>query len=248
MPAVSWYLLQLSAVPDVLSYVLEHSGLPGPRANLELIYAVAAWGDEALFLCWLDSLPEGDDANEPAIFPALCAIVGLGRLLGEGSDAHWGPLRALASDPRWRVREAVAMALQQAGLERFDALIQHTLSWRCGNALEQRALVSGMCEPALLKVPEHVRETLAMLDQVTQSLLERANRKSDDVRVLRQALGYAWSVAVAPLPEEGWPMLMRWADSSDGDVRWIVRENLRKKRLQRLDPEGTATLLQRLKD
>lgn len=248
MPAVSWYLLQLPAVPDVLTYVLEHSGLPGPRANLELIYAVAAWGDEALFLCWLDSLPEGDDTNEPAIFPALCAIVGLGRLLGEGSDAHWGRLRALASDSRWRVREAVAMALQQAGRRCFADLLEHTWSWRSDGPLVQRALVAGLCEPDLQKVPEHARETLAMLDQVTQSLLECKNRNSDDVRVLRQALGYAWSVVVAALPEEGWPMLVRWAASSDGDVRWIVRENVRKKRLQRLDPEGTATLLQRLKD
>lgn len=243
MPSSNWYLAQFAVIDDLKHYLVVHSGLPGPRANLELIYAVAAWGDEALFLGYLEELPEGDDANEPSIYPALCATVGLGRVLGEGSDAHWERLRVLASDPRWRVREAVAMALQQAGLARFRELLQHTLAWRDGNPLEQRALVAGLCEPGLLQNPDHARATLAILDQVTRSLLDRADRKGADVRVLRQALGYAWSVAVAALPDEGWVMFKRWAASADPDIRWIMRENLRKKRLQRLDPEGAAVLL-----
>jgi hypothetical protein len=54
------------------------------------------------------------------------------------------------------------------------------------------------------------------------------------VRTLRQALGYAWSVAVAADPEPGLTAFTALRDDPDPDVAWVVRENLRKKRLQRL--------------
>jgi hypothetical protein len=58
------------------------------------------------------------------------------------------------------------------------------------------------------------------------------DRREEPFRVLRQALGYCWSVAVAALPDEGMRRLERWVGSEDPDVRWIVRENLKKRRLR----------------
>jgi hypothetical protein len=78
------------------------------------------------------------------------------------------------------------------------------------------------------------RETLDLLDKVTASLAAEENRRSEGVRALRKALGYCWSVAVAALPDEGTPRLERWLASDDPDVRWVMRENLRKARLRRL--------------
>ena len=49
--------------------------------------------------------------------------------------------------------------------------------------------------------------------------------------VLRQALGYCWSVAAAACPPQGKRRIERWAASPDKDVRWVVRENLTKNRL-----------------
>ena len=56
-------------------------------------------------------------------------------------------------------------------------------------------------------------------------------------RVLRQALGYGWSVAVAADPAIGLPALERWLSDPNPDVRWIVRENLAKARLTRAAPD-----------
>jgi hypothetical protein len=42
-------------------------------------------------------------------------------------------------------------------------------------------------------------------------------------------------VAVAALPAEGKPMLERWLNVPDQDIRWILKENLKKNRLVRLD-------------
>jgi hypothetical protein len=60
--------------------------------------------------------------------------------------------------------------------------------------------------------------------------------------VLRQALGYCWSVAIAASPDEGFRLFERWATIEDADVRWVVRENLKKKRLARADQDRCRKL------
>jgi hypothetical protein len=49
-------------------------------------------------------------------------------------------------------------------------------------------------------------------------------------------------VAVAALPADGFARLEHWAASGDPDVRWLVRENLKKARLARADPARLAAL------
>lgn len=39
------------------------------------------------------------------------------------------------------------------------------------------------------------------------------------------------------LPDYGKKMMERWFSSDDKDVRWVMKENLGKKRLERLDAE-----------
>ena len=81
-------------------YLKKHSGLPGPRANLELVQAV---GDEAdSDRLWRFSA----SADE---FLALCGTAGLGKVALMEPDTVMTWLRELASDRRWRVREGVAI-------------------------------------------------------------------------------------------------------------------------------------------
>src|SRR6266567_7797353 len=95
-------------------YLKANSGLPGPRANLELVEAV---GDEAdADLLWRLSASSDD-------FLALCGTAGLGRLATTDSEAVLAWLKELAEDPRWRVREGVAIALQRMGREDMPQLI-----------------------------------------------------------------------------------------------------------------------------
>jgi hypothetical protein len=42
-------------------------------------------------------------------------------------------------------------------------------------------------------------------------------------------------VAVAALPQEGKAYMQKWLVNSDNDIRWIMHENLKKKRLERMD-------------
>jgi hypothetical protein len=48
-------------------------------------------------------------------------------------------------------------------------------------------------------------------------------------------LAYGWSVAVAAQPELGKPRMEKWIGVDDPDIRWVMVQNLRKKRLMRMD-------------
>ena len=140
-------------------------------------------------------------------------------------------LRELASDPRWRVREGVAMALQRIGHENMPMLLAEMKDWMNGDALVQRAVVAGLCEPPILTNNAEVVEVLEILDHITSSVASSADRRGDGFRVLRQALGYGWSVAAAAAPENAVPYLQKWLQSKDKDVVWIMRSNLAKARM-----------------
>jgi hypothetical protein len=76
---------------------------------------------------------------------------------------------------------------------------------------------------------------LRLLDKITASLRKVQDRKSEDFMTLRKGLGYCWSVAVAALPDEGKPLMDKWLADTDKDIRWIMKENLKKNRLARVD-------------
>jgi hypothetical protein len=218
-------------------YLLKESGLPGPRGNLELAQAVAEEGDRNLFERYLTYTAEVAPTNSPYEFLAFCGAVGLGRLLAEGDREQLKRLRGCASDPRWRMREGAAMALQRLGDVDMNQLVAEMRSWAQGSPLEQRAAAAALCEPRLLQQPEDAKATLQILDVITASIEQRANRRSEEFLALRKGLGYCWSVAVAALPGEGKAFMEKWLTSPDADVRWIMKENLKKNRLERMDAE-----------
>jgi hypothetical protein len=215
-------------------FLQQESHLPGPRANLELLQAAADEGTVSQFADWLTR----DDE-----FLAACGAAGFGRLAAEGLPGSLERLRQTANDRRWRVREAVATGLQRLGARDLATLLDALADWASGTPLERRAVVAALCEPALLRTSPRAPAVLDELDRITASLAAETDRRGDEVRALRQALGYGWSVAVAACPEPGKRALERWLASSDPDIRWLARENLKKDRLRRLDPAWVARWL-----
>ncbi|AQA04929.1 PBS lyase heat domain-containing protein repeat-containing protein [Mycobacterium sp. MS1601] len=207
------------------SFLLEHSGLPGPRANTELALAFADVADRAEID---EMLGTGDE------YLALCAAVALGRRAAD--KVVNVTLRELAADSRWRVREGVAMGLQLLGDTDPDELDRIVRQWaRDPDPLVERAAAAAICEPRLLRATSRAATAIWVCRHTTAALARRSpeSRRDPSVRALRQTLGYCWSVAVAANPEPGLAAF-RALDDSDPDVAWIIAENLRKKRLTRL--------------
>ncbi len=231
------YRAKLQTLEKWDAYLLENSGLPGPRGNIELAQVVADEGNLELFRRYTAYTADQAPVNSPYEFLAFCGVVGLGRLLAEGNIHLLETLRIHASDPRWRVREAVAMALQRLGDVNMSQLIRSMQEWSRGSPLEQRAAAAAICEPRLLDQAKHSRAVLRILDKITATLEHADNRRSEDFLALRKGLGYCWSVAVVALPDEGKALMEKWLVNTDLDVQWIMQENLKKKRLTRMDAE-----------
>lgn len=229
------YRAKLRALDHWDSYLLEESGLPGPRGNIELAQVVADEGDRQLFQHYIAYTADKAPVNSPYEFLAFCGIVGLGRLLAEGDAGLLETLRQHASDPRWRIREGVAMALQRLGDVNMGQLITAMQEWGKGAPLEQRAAAAALCEPRLLRQAQDAGAVLEILDQITTGIEQADNRRSEDFLALRKGLGYCWSVAVAALPVEGKGLMEKWLINPDKDIRWIMKENLKKNRLVRMD-------------
>src|SRR5438876_11672867 len=100
------YREELRQLENWEPYLRKHSGLPGPRANLELVAAVAEEADADRQ--WRLSASHDE-------FLALCGTAGLGRIALIEPDAAIKLPHQLASDPRWGVREGVALDMQRTG-------------------------------------------------------------------------------------------------------------------------------------
>lgn len=211
--------LRAASAEERRAILLAESGLPGPRANLPLAHAAA----EVLELREARSWVRG--AEE---YLALCGAIALAE--------HADPEAVLAArDSRWRVREGVAQGLQRLAERDPMGFSEVIDAWRTeDDPLVQRARAAAVCEPPLLEDPTLAALALEVCREATAVLRASADRRSEGIRVLRQALGYCWSVAVAADPAYGLEAFRELAADPDPDVQWIVRENRTKARLSRL--------------
>jgi hypothetical protein len=202
---------------------------------LELAQAVVEEASEKQIEEFLSISPAKARENTSEVFLVFCGVVGLGKLITNGQPGLFARLRQYASDSRWRIREATAMALQRVGDLNMDLLLKEMKKWGKGNWLEKRAVAAGLAEPHLLKDLEHAGQVLHILDEITAAMETADDRTNEEYKILRQGMGYCWSVAVAALPKEGKLMMEKWLASEDQDIRWIMKENLKKNRLARMD-------------
>lgn len=206
-------------------HLTQHSGLPGPRANLTLVQAAATVADADLVA---DLLRDGGE------YTAMCAAAALGRRSDDPTCE--AQARELAADERWRVREGVVLGLQLLADVTPGALSDIARRWSDDpGLLVQRAAVAAVCEPRLLRDADAAAGAVDVCRRCTEHLvaLPAGQRARPDARTLRQALGYCWSIAVAADPGPGLAAF-RSLPTQDRDVAWVVRQNAGKKRLAAL--------------
>jgi hypothetical protein len=106
--------------------------------------------------------------------------------------------------------------------------------------LAMRAVVAAVAEPPLLTEPSVAVAALRFHETVTKRVLATRVRDGEPFRVLRQALGYSISVVTVANPRGGFALLRRLTASGDRDALWIVKENLKKRRLAAFPREMAA--------
>jgi hypothetical protein len=245
-PAFGIFLGSRGRLGELKGLLEKSSGLPGPRANLEMAASFAAavsrlrleeW--QWKFLLDAATTPESRaPENTPGVYVVFCGLLALGALYGQGLPrprrrAALAAIHTAAGDPRWRVREAAAMALQQIGEKDIEALKSIVEEWMAdASYLVLRAVAAGLAHPPIL-----TEETAAFSLEIARRILaaisraDPRDRKGEPFKILRQGAGYALSVFVAKSPVEGFTLLRKSAAVRDADIARIIRENLKKKRL-----------------
>ena len=227
-------------------YLREQSRLPGTRANLELVNSLSnllvAIVPEQPEQVWMlvHYLVQDEKTivrNTPDEFVVLCGVVAFGACASVRIEWHtevFEMMKLFACSESWRVREGVAMALQRL----LPVIPQETIEFLIelatkGNCFQQRASIAAIAEPYLLQDQAMIDAALAIQRFVLERLhgLSSTVRKREDVRALRQSLGYTLSVVTAATPEKGFALMRDCAEWNDPDINWILRENLKKKRL-----------------
>ena len=243
----------LDGEPTALeTYLRGHSNLPGPRMNTGLAREFARLvGElvvepdvsvgvlERLLDGWVALPLEVAPVNGPGEMLPSVAVLTYGQVAvcrPDWREDELGKLRRAAADSRWRVREMVATALQTMLKADWSRTCYSLEGWLTATEpLVIRAVAAALAEPPLLTSQERTQTSLAFQARAIQFLLDTPaqRRKNDDLKILRQALGYTLSVAVAASPQAGLALLQKLATSSDPDLEWIVRENWKKNRLKK---------------
>jgi hypothetical protein len=253
--------VEIGDAERLMGYIVSNSNLPGRRANLELAEAFAdvvegysEKEDERLWeLCigMTEILADQAPVNDPKEFIPFCGAIGIGAIgsiAPEFFEKALTTLKALASDPRWRMRESVCFGLQRLMAKRSRDTLKEFEGWISdGDLLEMRAAAATVAEPAILKDKETAISALQLHRKIITQVLEVKERKSEGFRILRKALGYTLSVVVRAIPKEGFEFVAQLVDSQDSDVLWIVKENLKKNRLVKNFPEQVESMKKSLR-
>ena len=218
---------ELTTLPasDWPTYLGERSGLPGPRANLTLVAEAARTANEETIEVLFA------DGGE---YQMVCAAAAIG--IHANDSGFLDKAHALSSNEMWRVQEGVIIGLQLLGDNSPQELERIVELWADDpDPFVKRVAVASICEPRLLKVPELATAAIRTCQRTTDFIagLSKEELKSEAIRKLRQALGYCWSVAIVANPDSGL-RAFRDLDTSDANVAWVVKQNLKKKRLSNL--------------
>ncbi len=237
----------------VVEYLTAKSNLPGPRANLELLgafgEAVSQHCRAKASPCWELAMKLAERSRveaggiEEAEFLVMCGVVGLasiGAALPQYFSRALTQMKEYSHSYGWRTRESVAMGIQRLIKSDPAETLRGLKSWvEDDDWLAMRAVAAGVAEPALVKDHVVAEGALDLHKKILSRLASAEERKGENLRVLRQALGYSLSVVAKELPKEGFGYLRELAEGNDPDLRWIVKENLKKDRLVKNFPDET---------
>ena len=242
-------------------YLVKNSRLPSPRGNLELAYCLydltLTFKEEKKDDLWklfskLSQISAGTaPVNDPKEFLSFCGIFGIGAIANNYHSYLSESLKILkkaSSDGRWRMREGTAHVLTKLIKTYQGRVIDRIFPWiKEKNWLLIRAAAAAFADPKLLKDKKLANTAFDLHLELIDLILKEKDRRSPEFRAARKGFAYTFSVIVAALPDKGFEFLESLTLIDDDDIRWILKQNLRKNRLKNRFPEKVEYLLLQLK-
>ena len=212
---------------ELEKFLIENSNLPGPRANLELLYAFAeVYENVDILKQWLKITDKVADANDPKAFLPFCAAACFGKIYIKTANKELiDILKEMSRDTRWRTREAVAFAFQYIGENNFEELKTIFNKWiKKSNNLEKRAMLVALAHPPMLN-----EERAGFCFQILEEVIRTMDR-SNNFDVLKKGLEFVISVYTVYSPKKGFAF-MKSLIGKDKALNTIVKSNLKKNRI-----------------
>lgn len=213
------------------------SGLPGTRANLTLAQAFAtecaARGKAADALAF--AMAEMDDVVAPGAsakeFLPLCGVLAVGARTADEPKLERRALALLhdaAEDTRFRVREAVPLALARIGAARGDALVRALASWTDG-FFQAAAVLRAISDRAFLAAIDDGDAAIARLDEAYRLARDapRAATRWPGWKALVEALGAAPAIVAGRFGVPVFDALVAWTKTEIPELRAAIEANLR---------------------
>lgn len=232
----------ISALED---YLIDHSGLPGEQANLELLHAFgdqvgAICRDEqtalrvgyqhmAWLLAWLNlhHPPSffGEDPDSPLQMLQMAAALGIGEWASLYNQIEGGmaDLLALANSPLWRVRDTAALGLARMLTNEWSRTTRRYRYYlNSANAREWQAIVMSVSLFEQLTITQIV-DAFDLYQQAFRFMMEQPEEKSAAVgEQMPACLG-----RLIPLqPVLGFAYLGAWAQWPIPAVQQVIRLTL----------------------
>jgi hypothetical protein len=227
-------------------YLRDQSRLPGTRANIELAHdfsdllTLCAPGRPEEVRSLLNHLLRDEHkvtSNTPGEFVFFCGVLAFGSCacaITTWRADVFSRLARYAQSPAYRVREATDLAWQKLLAtipgEALNALMDLLDQ---GDCLQLRTCLAALSESTLLHNTDFIEAALVVQRVAIEYLhsLPVTERRRNDARALRKALGYTLSVVTAARPDDGFALMCEIATWNDPDINWVLRENLKKRRL-----------------
>lgn len=229
-------------------FMITNSNLPGRRANLELSYAFADCFQSInisdihwhLLNKWISISVLEAPVDDPKEFLPFSAIQALGSLhtLSDTIQKEniTNTIKNSANDTRWRIREAVAMAFQRIAENNFAIINEIFSDWiNNSSLLEKRAIIATLAHPPILNDDNNVLFCLDITEKILTHIivLDTNIRKTEEYKALKKGLEYTISVFVEKLPEQGFDLLLNWAQNDNIHIKKIIKQNIGKSRLKK---------------
>jgi hypothetical protein len=240
----------LGRLTPLYTWLVRGSRLPSARANDALADTFAqlcrARGKSAdtVALALARLTPDEAPGASAREFLPVCGIVALGARGAadpEVRSAFVNELHAHADDLRFRVRDAVIQALGRVGAAAGDSLVVQAASWMDGY-FHAAAVVSALAREPWLSALRDAVAAIARLDDafVTARDAPRAAARYPGRKALVEALGRAPGPIAVRFGVPVFDMLVGWAGVSDPELRALIEEIARDKRLvSRFGPDVT---------
>ncbi|MHC5228778.1 hypothetical protein ACYSNW_10910 [Enterococcus sp. LJL99] len=250
-------LLEENNFNGLTNYLVENSNLPGRRVNLSLISTVADFfaSNSTVYKSWYRILENWFDTkvdgNSSETILVLTALESFGATYIHSEEIEQKAIEkkliASLNDNRWRVREIVTESYKRIGLSSYTKLI-NLFEWILSNKptpLEIRGILATVAHPELLVSKEQLNFSQKILAQSFNYYIsfDASRFTKEDKVVLKKGLAFAPSVIVSKNPTVGFPFFERLIRENGKEIHTIIKENLKKKRLEKFYPSEVENLL-----